>query len=1354
MASASFHRRWLGALESVGLVVSPTALDNAGLVVDSNIQGVQTQLASCLTPDADGHATLTDFEGFARTLFGWRDSLFAGSSEGPSVPSSLVRTLPEFAGDSLAPDYAFLLPESRRTSYEASAAKYPVADAELLVMVLQPGTPFDKPQGEDDGRRWWASPQQRLERLMRETGVVAGLLCNGSQLRLVSAPVGESSGSLTWPVRAFDRVDGRELLAALRMLLQESTIVGSKADRRLTAVLRDSRLYQNEVSTRLARQVKTALDELVAGWQAATERDQRVELTRIDDRTLYEGLLAVLLRLVFMLYAEERGMMPNSELFVRYYSVLGLFERLREDFSKHPDTLDQRFGAWARLCVLFRLIHDGSTRAELAMPPMPPRQGRLFDPDSWPFLEGRLTARQLGETLDLPRVSDGVVYRVLDDLLMLKDSSGLRERLSYRALDVEHLGSVYEGMTGYGLQRLTEVSARHGDTILGVESLLAAKPADRSKKLKDAWGKTPPASVAKAAAEAKDVESFFELTARSGLQRLNRRDLTVVATHGRRSSGSHYTPRALTGPIVREALRPHFDNLPAVPTPGQILALKVCDPAMGSGAFLVETVRQLGERLEASWLVHGVPPEVVGEVDRAVAARRVVAQRCVYGIDLNAFAVDLAKLSLWLVTLSREHAFTFVDHALRHGDSLVGLGRDEIVDAISGAKGAQPGLTTSELGKRLRRALQLRAELSEKPFDDNTAARRRILRDAMDELDEFELVGDALVAERFAKVAGEKFYASGSADLGRRLISDNDVAARGELMDRAAWLRILPRPVPPLHWDLVFPEVFSRENGGFDVIVGNPPFLGGTMISTHNGAEYLMWLGSLHGAGLSRTDLVAHFFRRSFSMLRQRGCLGLIATNTIAQGDTRTHGLAWIRQKGGAIYRAFRSQVWPGAAAVHVSIVHVCRAPQSPLQSVLDGIGVEVITGLLMPAGPDDNPAALSANEELSFEGVKIYGQGFTFEQDPKGTLANPIELADSLIAEDPRNSTRIRPYLGGEEINSHPEQAASRLVIDFEQFSLEKASEWPAILAVVRERVKPERERIGDKGGLALWWQHFRPRQELRARMRSKSRVLAISQVTTHVNFAWMATTLIPSHALNIVVLDYDAAFATLNSRIHVLWALTFQSSMEDRSRYTPSTCFENFPFPSSYESNAALNDVGERFNSLRAHIMKTRWEGLTKTYNRFHDPAERSDDIAQLRALHAEMDQGVLDAYDWGDLQPVADFYTDEGRRHTELDDDERAELRKRDVRLRWSPEMEAEVLARLLKLHAERYAEEVKQGLHSKKAKPAKAKADAADDDGKPKKSAENVAKSSKGASKPKKAKSDAADADADSKQVKLI
>ena len=153
-------------------------------------------------------------------------------------------------------------------------------------------------------------------------------------------------------------------------------------------------------------------------------------------------------------------------------------------------------------------------------------------------------------------------------------------------------------------------------------------------------------------------------------------------TEERRRSGSHYTPRSLTEPIVRHALEPAFERIGANASPEAVLALKVLDPACGSGAFLVEACRQLGARLEQAWDMHKAEkPAIPPDEDEAIHACRLVAQRCLYGVDRNRMAVDLARLSLWLATLAREHEFSFLDHALKSGDSLVGLTQREIVAA-------------------------------------------------------------------------------------------------------------------------------------------------------------------------------------------------------------------------------------------------------------------------------------------------------------------------------------------------------------------------------------------------------------------------------------------------------------------------------------------------------------------------------------------------------------------------------------------------------------------------------------------------------------------------------------------------
>ena len=202
-----------------------------------------------------------------------------------------------------------------------------------------------------------------------------------------------------------------------------------------------------------------------------------------DPNHVYAGLLTVLMRLVFILYAEDRELLSNDEVYQKYYSVTGLFERLREDAGRHTDTMDHRYGAWAQLLTLFRLIHDGGRHGGMKLLA---RKGYLFDPDRYPFLEGRPkgSKRQPGERTDPPHVSDGVVFRVLHNLLILDG-----ERLSYRTLDVEQIGSVYETMMGFNLEvargrsiAIKPKKAHGAPTTINLDELLQARspPSGRS----------------------------------------------------------------------------------------------------------------------------------------------------------------------------------------------------------------------------------------------------------------------------------------------------------------------------------------------------------------------------------------------------------------------------------------------------------------------------------------------------------------------------------------------------------------------------------------------------------------------------------------------------------------------------------------------------------------------------------------------------------------------------------------------------------------------------------------------------------------------------------------------------------
>jgi hypothetical protein len=1281
------HLQWLGFVQPTGLVVSAPALVRAGAILDRRDAEGQHRLRACTAErsfaPAEGEAPyLPDFRVFAESVLEWSFSpkAYAGTAESP-IPPELELPLPDY-GETLRPDFAVreLEPKDGASAWQ------------LLVRVLAPGEDFDR-VARGSGKLE-ASPHGRMERLLRQTGVPAGALFNGRALRLLSAPHGESSGWMDFRVADMVQTAGRPIATALRLLLREDRLLALPRDQRLAALLDDSRRYQNEVSERLAEQVLHALYELLRGFQAAHDATKgellRGPLADHPDE-VYRALLTVILRLVFLLYAEERDMLPEDETFLRHYSLAGLYEPLREDAALFPDTMDQRYGAWAQLLVLFRLIHDGAEAGALHLPR---RHGVLFDPDRFKFLEGRSAAgaRQLHERIEPPLVPDGTIYRALEKLLVLDG-----ERISYRALDVEEIGSVYETMMGFRLETTSGPSVaikapkKYGaPTAIDLEALLAVPPDRREKWLRERTDRKPSASVKSAVESATTVADLHAalapmIDAAATPDVVPKGAMIPQPSDERRRSGSDYTPRSLTEPIVRTTLAPILARLRGedgrAPRPEQILDLRVCDPAMGSGAFLVEACRQLGDALVEAWRAHGGLPAIPPDEDEVIFARRLVAQRCLYGVDRNPMAVDLAKVSLWLVTLARDHALTFVDHALRHGDSLVGLSRRQIEGFHWEPTGAV--LRGLHVREPLDRVSELRRRIREAGESTSDFELRDLWDEARSELAKVRLVGDLAVSAFFAgekpKEREAKRVAYASA-----VLSGGAERYREEIEAR----READPPLAPFHWEIEFPEVFERERPGFDAIVGNPPFAGKNSVSGANVASYPDWLKQLHEDSHGNADLVAHFFRRAFSLVRPGGAFGLIATNTIAQGDTRATGLRWICKHGGEIYAARKRVKWPGRAAVVVSVLHVAKgALAGPKQ--LDEREVPRITAFLFHRGGHDDPARLAANAGKSFQGSIVLGMGFTFDDTDTKGVATPLAEMRRLIEKDPRNQEVIFPYIGGEEVNDHPTHAHHRYVINFFDRGLKEAKKWPDLLEIVRERVKPERDTQKRKALRERWWQYAEKRPGLVAAIAGLERVLVISQTSRTVAFAFVPTGMVYSHKLIVFPLPTHAAFCALQSRPHDLWARFFGSTMKDDAVYTPSDCFETFPFPESWETHPALEAAGKAYYEFRAALMVRNDEGLTKTYNRFHDPEERDPDIAKLRELHAAMDRAVLDAYGWNDIATACKFLLD-----YEIDEEEWGD-RKKPYRYRWPDEVQSEVLARLLELNAERAREEARSG-----------------------------------------------------------
>ena len=1581
------HLAWLGYVQPDGLVVSAPALVDAQAIIDrAQLGELQRRFSEHVTSlrlaesDAgEAEPGIENIQQFVTEFLGWPANLLVGVDPSCPLPASLSVALPEF----------------QETLHPSWAVKNPKAEGDdspwLLLVKTHPATvDLDKPAASSE-RGWHASPSKKFERLLRETGVPIGLVTNGTHLRLIYAPPKENSGTLTFPVAAMTEVSGRLILGAFQLLLGAWTLFNAPTEARLPALLQRSRDYQASVSEILAEQVLHALYELLRGFETADERAQTKLLPSLaagKAQEIYGGLVTVLLRLVFTLFAEDRGLLPASGLYVRNYSVHGLFERLRANAERYPDTMDHRFGAWAQLLALFRVIHGGCRHPDLKMPA---RAGHLFDPDRYPFLEGRTvvsgqrsaassqrTEASGGQPVDplpltahrappphrsLPLISDGTIHRILEKLCILEG-----ERVSYRTLDVEEIGSVYQTIMGFAVETAEGTAIalkgkrKHGGVpaapVITLEPLLAVPAKDRAKWLKE---NADTELTGEADSRLKTASTVDDLLVALGKKMdvnatpapVPKGGLVLQPTDERRRSGSHYTPRSFTEPIVRKTLEPilrrlaeqaagngqggrgkgekeaangsdqqlsgsqgvasgsaagpanlsgdselpsggavradlanaasgRVDSLehrggmvppasrgippvpacspgqlggtgnasasqsgpgpdagdhilgtveplrrsepatprsgtsasaPAspVPLPSSLLSLKIADIAVGSAAFLVEACRQLADELVEAWRVHGGRPALPPDETEELLAMRLIAQRCLYGVDRNPMAVDLAKLSLWLATLAKDHPFTFLDHAIRCGDSLVGLTRRQIETFTWKTESKQGQLWEAEVRRRTAGALRERQNLLGMGDDYGTPQLKRERLERADELlDTVRFIGDAGIAAFFsadkdkAREAKRVEFAERISDyLGKgdpRLRPTAEVRAlRGEVVNseqrtvnsdaspavHRSPLTVDPgeaRPtaehslltahrIIPFHWQIEFPEVFDRENPGFDGIVGNPPFAGKNTLSNSTRRGFPDWLKVLNDESHGNADLVAHFFRRAFDLLRDDGCFGLIATKTISQGDTRATGLRWICTRGGTIYSAHKRYKWPGQAAVTVSVVNVIKGPPTSAQEI-DGRPVPAITAYLFHMGGHETPSVLARNHRKSFAGPIVLGMGFTFDDTDTKGIASPISEMQRLIAKDNRNAERIFPYVGGEEINESPTHSHHRYVIGFGEMSEEEARQWPDLIAIVERRVKPERDKLGGNTDAErrkrFWWHWGRYTPALDNAVRGFSRVLVTNaQASTYHTLVFNAPHVVFANSLNVFPFESLAVFAVLQSGAHEIWARFFSSSLEDRLRYNPTDCFETFPFPAGFETNEALEAAGREYYEFRAALMQDLWLGLTDIYNLFHSPDDEAlarlealyrkraassewravekvppdrspftiygspaaalEAIHRLRELHAAMDTAVLTAYGWTDLLPrctcqfLLDYEDEEETSGEQSAVSGGAELplaarrsplasraRKKPWRYRWPDELRDEVLARLLKLNAERAEEERVAGLAAataKQPKPAK-------------------------------------------------
>ena len=1165
-----------------------------------------------------------------------------------------------------------------------------------FISVVRPEAPLDSAANADG---WIANEIERMTLLCRAHGVRVGIVTNGESWVLVNAPTDSPSGQTTWHSRYWFQEPAT--LKAFQSLLGVRRCFGPTAET-LEALLDESLKHQEEVTDTLGEQVRRATEVLIQALDKADEDRNRELLHDVPPALLYEASLTVMMRLVFVLCAEERGLfLLGDPAYDQYLAISTLRGQLAEDADQLGDEiLERRYDAWARLLSAFRAVYAGIEHEDLRLPAM---GGSLFDPDQYPFLEGRASGTSWLNTVSSPLPIDNrTVLLLLNSLQVLEHSRGALA-LSYRSLDVEQIGHVYEGLLDHTVVRTPDItlglmgSAKNRYPAMGLsslESLYFEGQESLVAKIVEATGRTAssvrneltkPVSDAKLSDVLNVANGDATLSARiapfAGLVRSDAwgqpivyRERSFMVTGGadRRESGTHYTPRSLTEQIVNVALEPLAYAGPAEGWPrsewllkssAALLDLKVCDPAMGSGAFLVQACRRLAELLVESWyvaeaggLVVTAEGETLAELgaatplsrsadERILAARRLIAARCLYGVDINPLAVELAKLSIWLVTLAQEQPFGFLDHNLRAGDSLLGIHKMAQVTQLR--LEVTQGEHQAELfGRSVENAVEevvaLRRQIRSTVVRDisDTRAMATIDREARGRLADIELIADALVGEGIESAGNTRAQKGAEATLraNAEFLLRDERGYRESIHRRVDYLMTdgLPEGAQarkPLHWALEFPEVFQA--GGFHAVLGNPPFLGNRLWKASFGDKMQAQVRQVLGVAPGKIDLCVAFHRRAADLLRPGGVYGLVARDNITEGSAVRAGLGFIVQHGDLFWARKRMR-WPGAASVVVSLIAFMKGAWGGPR-LLDGRAVAYIGPRIDDASRDEWHPKKLTDAPVAFAGIDN-SQGLAF------VLSAENPWLDRLAAE-PNNL--LRPYVSGNDITDHALQRPKRWALDLGDRSLDDIeANWPVALEFLTEVVQPTRtpETLKSyKGLIDRWWQFWNHRADGMRVLREQDSFVAFPKAAKY-PFCILA----PSDWIytNKVVLLQQARpdiYAICLSSLFRVWLYAFSvrslGADPKTIQLSISEAVSTFPLPIAEVSNSGRRAASGFYRAMTGWVA-SGGDGLTAFLNLVNDPGCSDQSVIDARAHLEQVDKAVADVYGWDDLDMTMGF------------------------------------------------------------------------------------------------------------------
>ena len=1046
------------------------------------------------------------------------------------------------------------------------------------------------------------------------------------------------------------------------------------------------------IRSKLGDAVKAAILNLANGF---FNHPENIELRKIvadgklNNDDYYRHLLRIIYRLLFLFVIEERNLVyANSktpetkrfhQIYFNYYSLFRLRKLAKKLLS--PDA-EKYSDLWHGLLSTFSLFEQTEIGEKLGIMSL---KGDLFGYNA--------ISNQMYD-LHQCKLSNSILLKIIKSLSYFENDNRVLISVNYGKLDVEEFGSVYEGL----LELKLTVNKIEGRELYSCS---------------------------------------FDTSQERG------------------KSGSHYTPEELVQPLIKHSLEYLIEDRTSLlkqnkntkdETIKSLLDLKICDVACGSGHILLSAARRVS--LEIARL------QTEEDQPNPLAIRKAmkdVVRSCIYGVDKNPLAVELCKIALWLEAYNPGEPLNFLDHHIKCGDAIVGLAhKEELNNGIATEAFKTLPDDDKEIAAKYRNA-------NKKQRDDYEKGLRKLDFEALEkEIDEFSDLMKKLnhLPERtpeevekkkteygrmfsgsnwwrlktLADVQVAQFFISKTIENEKKLITDeyyrkylnSNNLMQGEGVAKATAIALEKRF---FHYFLEFPEIFVK--GGFDCILGNPPFLGGKRISGNYGDHYLSFLKFYFHPDHGITDLVAYFFRRIYLIIREESYQALISTNTIAQGGTRETALEEIINQKGNICFAIKSMRWPGIANVEVTLLSLLKNA-TPRKMTLNGKNVSYINSYLS-SELETNPKKLFDNRDKAFIGSIILGDGFILD----------ISTAKDLISDNTKNKEVLYPYLIGADLNGNPDQKPSRWVINFHNYELEKAKLFKTIFSIIEKKVKPQRDLVKRDVYRNIWWLYAEKCSGLYNTISKRKYVLTVAQVSRTLAFAFVENDCIFSAKVVVFNFDRFIDFAILQSVFHSEWAWKYCTTMKSDLSYGPTTIFQTFPFPQNIHQyqKQKLESNGETYHEQRRQLMLDIQLGLTKTYNLFHSKKlslvsdneefeakvfekkygkdalqlrkhlEKTPDtigfneaverIKALRDLHKEMDEAVLEAYGWHEdtekwgkaIQLNHDFY--------EVD-----YLPENDnIRYTIHPEARKEVLKRLLLLNHEMYEEEIKQGLHKK-------------------------------------------------------